>query len=271
MKEKKLTLHRTHLGSRYTPARARARALVMAGALAMAATPLAATSAAAAGPQAGPSAASALDEPPAAVDWRVGLAVTLAHDKGQCLELASQAYATAAALEGAWVIQNHHLLKSFKPRITNAAGQDIYSDLCGEPRPPLGAAFPAGAFKEWLPVASGDEEALRAAVARGPVRTKIDASHASFQLYNSDVYDEPLCSATQTDHWVTVVGYGTTLAGEDYWTVKNDYGTTWGELGFIRMSRNKDNQCGIATAAEEPVLNPAPYTAPAQNPWPVFP
>ncbi|MEU3059895.1 C1 family peptidase [Streptomyces subrutilus] len=236
------------------------RALAVAGCLALTAALPAASAQAAAD-----------DAPPAAVDWRVGLAVTVAHDKGQCDELASQAYATAAALEGAWVIQNHHLLTTFKPVITDASGADVYPGACGEPRPPLGVAFPAGAFKKWLPVASGDEEALRAAVARGPVRTKIDASQASFQLYSADVYDEPLCSSTETDHWVTVVGYGTTLSGKEYWTVKNDYGTTWGELGFIRMSRDKGNQCGIATAAEEPVLNPAPYTAPSQNPWPVFP
>ncbi|GGZ61627.1 hypothetical protein GCM10010371_21260 [Streptomyces subrutilus] len=236
------------------------RALAVAGCLALTAALPAASARAAAD-----------DAPPAAVDWRVGLAVTAAHNKGQCDELASQAYATAAALEGAWVIQDDHLLKSFKPLITNAAGEDVYTSVCGEPRPPLGAAFPAGAFKEWRPVASGDEDALRAAVARGPVRTKIDASHASFALYGAGVYDEPLCSSTETDHWVTIVGYGTTLGGEKYWTVKNDYGTLWGELGFIRMSRDQDNQCGIATAAEEPVLNPAPYTAPSQNPWPVFP
>ncbi|WP_327167534.1 C1 family peptidase [Streptomyces subrutilus] len=143
--------------------------------------------------------------------------------------------------------------------------------MCGEPRPPLGAAFPSGAFKEWATVPSGDEEALRAAVARGPVRAKVNANNVSFQLYTSGVYYEPVCSNTDPDHWVTIVGYGTTLAGEKYWTVKNDYGTTWGELGFIRMSRDQDNQCGIATAAEEPVRNPSPYTAPSQNPWPLFP
>lgn len=61
-------------------------------------------------------------------------------------------------------------------------------------------------------------------MARSPVRTKIDTDHVSSHLYNSGVYDEPLCSASQTDHWVAVGGYGTTLAGEDYWTVKNDHG-----------------------------------------------
>ncbi|WP_424215909.1 C1 family peptidase (plasmid) [Streptomyces sp. BI20] len=207
-----------------------------------------------------------------AVDWRLGLAVTPAHDSGQCDEIASEAYATAAALEGAWVTRGHHLLTAFTPLITDAAGADVYPSVCAEPRPPLGAAFPAGAFKEWRAVSSGDEEALRAAVARGPVLARIDASAASFALYSGGVYDEPLCSSAPSEesHHVTVVGYGTTLAGEEYWTVKNDYGRNWGESGFVRMSRNQGNQCGIATDAREPILNPAPYTAPAQNPWPVF-
>lgn len=242
-------------------------ALVLAGCLAVPAT----ASSAARGTAGTAGTARAADEPPAAVDWRLGLAVTPAKNSGQCEGIASQAYATAAALEGAWVTQNQHLLTTFTPQITDAGGQDVYPRVCGEPRPPLGAAFPSGAFKEWEPVASGDEEALKAAVAQGPVRARIDASHLSFQLYSSGVYDEPLCSPSVLDHYVTVVGYGTTLAGEDYWIVKNDYGTLWGELGFIRMPRNQGNQCGIATEAERPVLNAAPYTAPAQNPWPVFP
>jgi cathepsin L len=98
-------------------------------------------------------------------------------------------------------------------------------------------------------VKEGSESDLQDKVANnGPVAIAIDASHNSFQLYSSGIYDERSCSATNLDHGVGAVGYGTDN-GVDYWLVRNSWGTSWGEKGYIRMVRNKNNQCGEATMA----------------------
>jgi len=103
------------------------------------------------------------------------------------------------------------------------------------------------AFTE-LPV--GDEEALKVATyMQGPVAVGFDASHASFQMYSGGIYYEPACSSSMLDHSLLVVGYGSAGAGRDYWIAQNSWGPGWGMNGFILLSRNRGNNCGVASAS----------------------
>lgn len=107
----------------------------------------------------------------------------------------------------------------------------------------------------FVDVPSGNEHKLKEAVATvGPVSVAIDASHESFQFYAEGVYFEPQCDSEQLDHGVLVVGYGTSSDDQDYWIVKNSWGTSWGQEGYIEMARNRENHCGIATQASYPLV-----------------
>ena len=97
------------------------------------------------------------------------------------------------------------------------------------------------------------ESSLQTAVYEvGPISVSIDASHWSFQVYSSGLYYEPACSDTVLDHSVLVVGYDSSDLLNDYWIVKNSWGTGWGQEGYIWMARNANNNCGIASDATYP-------------------
>merc|ERR1711863_118805 len=90
------------------------------------------------------------------------------------------------------------------------------------------------------------ESELTSALAQvGAVGIAIDAGGIGFQLYSGGVYVSSTCSSTRLNHAVTAVGYGN-LSGQDYFTVKNSWGTAWGDNGYILMAANRNNQCGVA-------------------------
>ncbi|XP_014875733.1 cathepsin L1-like [Poecilia latipinna] len=102
-------------------------------------------------------------------------------------------------------------------------------------------------------IPSGSEEDLMEAVATmGPISVSIDASHDSFQFYQSGVYYEENCSSERLNHGVLLVGYG--YSDQDYWIVKNSWSENWGNNGYIHMAKDRNNNCGIATDASFPVI-----------------
>ncbi|KAL1828699.1 hypothetical protein DCAR_0207950 [Daucus carota subsp. sativus] len=117
-------------------------------------------------------------------------------------------------------------------------------------------------------VPENNEEALMKAVANQPVSVAIDAGGSDFQFYKEGVFTGDC--GTELDHGVAIVGYGTTLDGTKYWTVKNSWGPEWGEQGYIRMQRGVDAEegiCGIAMEASYPVKLTAdnPVKAPLKD------
>ncbi|CAN6917736.1 unnamed protein product [Brassica oleracea] len=102
-------------------------------------------------------------------------------------------------------------------------------------------------------VPTKDETALKRAVSYQPVSVAIDAGGRAFQHYQSGIFTGKC--GTSMDHAVVAVGYGSEN-GVDYWIVRNSWGTSWGEDGYIRMERNvasKSGKCGIAIEASYPV------------------
>merc|ERR1712072_1182910 len=110
-------------------------------------------------------------------------------------------------------------------------------------------------------VQSADEDALAAAVNKGPVSVAIEADQSGFQFYSGGVFSGTC--GTKLDHGVLVVGYGDDKTTDKskvstYWKVKNSWGATWGDKGYILLARGgkfaQKGQCGILQSASYPTL-----------------
>ncbi|XP_063241721.1 cathepsin L-like [Bacillus rossius redtenbacheri] len=214
------------------------------------------------------------------VDWREQGAVTPVKDQGHCGSCWS--FSTTGSLEGQHFRQEGYLVSLSEQNLIDCStkygnegcnggmmdfafqyirdnrGIDTeryypykaHDDKCHFNPRAIGAEDVG-----YVDIPTGDEDKLKEAVATvGPISIAIDASRDTFQLYRTGVYYDPECSSEELDHGVLVVGYGTDEEGQDYWIVKNSWGPTWGDQGYIYMARNRNNSCGVATSASYPLV-----------------
>jgi len=223
---------------------------------------------------------------PPAVDWR-NSAVTPVKDQGQCGSCWS--FSTTGALEGIYAIHTGKLLSFSEQQLVDCdnlkyGGKDHGCNgglmdnafswiqknggLCSEEAYPYISQtgetesckttcdlVPNSQIQSWVDVEPTDQ-ALMTAIAQQPVSIAIEADQRDFQLYESGVFTGK-CGTT-LDHGVLVVGYGTEN-NNDFYLVKNSWGTTWGDEGYIKLGRGSQynegqGQCGILLEASYPNL-----------------
>ena len=219
---------------------------------------------------------------PSSYDWREHNAVTPVKDQGQCGSCWS--FSATGAVEGAWAISSGNLQSLSEQQLVDCSksygNHGCYGGLmdsafmyiidhgsCLESEYPYEAkggdclqCNSVVTLSDCMDVSPNNQQDLKSATAIGPVSVAIEADTRDFQLYTDGVITGSACG-TNLDHGVLIVGYGTggtTHNEPPYWIVKNSWGPSWGDDGYVRIERsdstNDPGVCGIAIQPSFPVV-----------------
>lgn len=232
---------------------------------------------------------------PESLDWEEKGAVTPVKDQGQCGSCWS--FSTTGALEGAYY-NKYGTLESFSEqqlvscdnfKNKNNRGTDHGCNggmmdnafrwigendgLCTESNYPYTSGITktneecykscvvvkTSDIKTYVDVTPNSDNALMSALMIGPVSVAIQADQQKFQLYKSGVLSASDCG-NDIDHGVLAVGWGT-LNEKKYYKVKNSWGPSWGNEGYIYLEKevekninNGTGTCGILSTPSYPLL-----------------
>jgi C1A family cysteine protease len=216
------------------------------------------------------------------VNWVTAGAVTPIKDQGQCGSC--WAFGTIGGIEGSWQIATGSLKSMSEQQLVDcskfpnmgcsggnpsvAVGFETSHNVCSESSYPYKAVkgscqgdtscqaeIPAGGVTGYNQVGSGlfgaNVNDMKSALQQQPVTIAIEADQASFQGYQSGILTSGC--GTNLDHAVLAVGYGSE-SGTDYWLVKNSWGTSWGDAGYIKIGI-ANNVCGVLNQAGYPSVS----------------
>lgn len=128
-----------------------------------------------------------------------------------------------------WAVMNPLELEAAYPYTSGTTGKDGTCDYV--------KSMGKSVVKSHTNVRHDSQAQLDAAATKQPVSVAVEADKSVFQHYTGGVLNSILCGH-KLDHGVLVVGYA-----ENYYIVKNSWGATWGDEGYLKIGKN--NICGI--------------------------
>mgnify|MGYP001612254265 FL=1 len=228
------------------------------------------------------------------IDWRTKGAVTPIKNQGQCGSCWS--FSSTGSIEGQWFLAGNALtsvseqelvscdtidsgcngglmdnawtwlLQANNGSIVTEASYPYVSGSGEVPTCALSGKQFGAQINGHLDVPKSETQMAAFVMASGPLSVAVDAT--SWQTYTGGILTD--CISNQIDHGVLVVGYDDTN-NPPYWIVKNSWGASWGENGYIRIQKGTDQclitslPCSSTVAKAGPTPAPSPTPSPSGN------
>lgn len=225
-----------------------------------------------------------------AIDWRTKGAVTGVKNQGDCGSC--WAFSTTGGIEGQWFLAGNTLttlseqelvscdtidaacngglmdnaftwlLQAHNGSIVTEASYPYASGTGQVPACNMQNRVVGAQISSYKDIADSETTMASFVFASGPLSIAVYAQ--TWQTYTSGIMTN--CPSSQIDHGVLIVGFDDNN-NPPYWIIKNSWGTSWGEKGYIRVQKGT-GQCSIGSyqttaivTSHGPRPNPPPSPA----------